>query len=145
MTTTTNSICKENAVCKDNLQNMYSSSSESLAKKHLTDAISYDEWRNKTDVRKTNKGETTVMQMTLLRMCARVLRKICKIFASRIKDSPPICRHSFIKNKVAENECVLQIGFRKNYTTKSHTEIQSMHFGGNREQISIHTCYATFV
>ena len=148
-----NELCMQRkcTVCKDNLQNMYSSGSESLAKRHSTDVISYDEWGNKTDVRKTIKGEITVNQMTKVNK-SDTIANVCKVFE---EDLQKLMAHEFrihqqfaairsIKNKLAENECVLQIDFSENYATKAHTEIQSMHFGGNRKQISIHTCHATF-
>lgn len=58
-----------------------------------------------------------------------------------------------IKENLKNNEMVLHIDFSENYACKLYTEIQSFHFGGNRQQATIHTgvaysvsgsqCYAT--
>lgn len=37
------------------------------------------------------------------------------------------------------NECAIQIDFSENYIAKLNSEIQSMHFGASKRQISIHT------
>jgi hypothetical protein len=49
-----------------------------------------------------------------------------------------------LKNNLTSEECVLQIDFSENYSCKANEEIQSMHFGASRSQISLHTCHATF-
>ena len=54
------------------------------------------------------------------------------------------CRKN-IKKKMTTNECVLQVDFSKNYACKAATEIQAMHFGGSRRQVTIHTRHATLV
>ncbi|CAB3234211.1 unnamed protein product [Arctia plantaginis] len=43
------------------------------------------------------------------------------------------------KDNLKTYECVLHIDFSENYNTKFGTEIQSMHFGGNRKQLTLHT------
>ncbi|XP_014672743.1 PREDICTED: uncharacterized protein LOC106813190 [Priapulus caudatus] len=48
------------------------------------------------------------------------------------------------KENLRADECVLQIDFSENYACKAETETQSMHFGGSRKQISLHTCHAMF-
>ncbi|CAH0559371.1 unnamed protein product [Brassicogethes aeneus] len=44
-----------------------------------------------------------------------------------------------------ENEVVMQIDFSENYVSKLSSEIQSMHFGANKKQISIHTGVAYII
>lgn len=58
-----------------------------------------------------------------------------------------------IKDNLKTNEMVLHVDFSENYSCKLNTEIQSYHFGGNRQQATLHTavaysasgsqCYAT--
>ncbi|XP_026100440.1 uncharacterized protein LOC113071286 isoform X2 [Carassius auratus] len=58
-----------------------------------------------------------------------------------------------IKENIHANEMVLHIDFSENYACKLNTEIQAFHFGGNRQQATMHTgvaysvggsqCYAT--
>lgn len=58
-----------------------------------------------------------------------------------------------IKENLKVNEMVLHVDFSENYACKLNTEIQTYHFGGNRQQATLHTgvaysvsgsqCYAT--
>ncbi|KAK0151918.1 hypothetical protein N1851_006722 [Merluccius polli] len=47
-----------------------------------------------------------------------------------------------LKENLKDNEMVLHVDFSENYACKLNTEIQSFHFGGNRQQASIHTAVA---
>lgn len=60
------------------------------------------------------------------------------------------CRHIFnirhqyktlklLKEKLSHEEIMIHIDFSENYLCKYADEIQSMHFGGSRRQISLHT------
>ncbi|KAL4711613.1 hypothetical protein ACJJTC_003630 [Scirpophaga incertulas] len=44
-----------------------------------------------------------------------------------------------LKNNIQINEAVIHLDFSENYGLKHHTEIQSFHFGGSRQEVSIHT------
>jgi len=44
-----------------------------------------------------------------------------------------------LKQNITECEAVLHIDFSENYACKQSTEIQSFHFGGSRQQATIHT------
>ncbi|KAK0142235.1 hypothetical protein N1851_020066 [Merluccius polli] len=44
-----------------------------------------------------------------------------------------------LKQNITEYEAVLHIDFSENYACKLSTEIQSFHFGGSRQQATIHT------
>lgn len=43
------------------------------------------------------------------------------------------------KREIEKNEIIIQIDFSENYVTKYSTEIQSMHFGASKKQLSLHT------
>lgn len=43
-----------------------------------------------------------------------------------------------------ENEVIVHIDFSENYACKYESEIQSFHFGGSRQQISLHTTAVQF-
>ncbi|KAK1902639.1 Ufm1-specific protease [Dissostichus eleginoides] len=47
-----------------------------------------------------------------------------------------------LKDNLRETELVLHVDFSENDAGKLNTEIQSFHFGGNRQQASIHTVVA---
>ncbi|KAL0851024.1 hypothetical protein ABMA28_006916 [Loxostege sticticalis] len=51
-------------------------------------------------------------------------------------------QHKALQNcirNLSEDEVVIICDFSENYAGKLHEEVQSFHFGGNREQISLHT------
>ncbi|XP_043473611.1 uncharacterized protein LOC122505830 [Leptopilina heterotoma] len=44
-----------------------------------------------------------------------------------------------LKNNLKDNECFILVDFSENYSCKYGTEVQSVHFGANRQQLTIHT------
>ncbi|XP_068624011.1 uncharacterized protein [Battus philenor] len=46
---------------------------------------------------------------------------------------------SELKQNLSENEVLIHIDFSENYCSKYNDEIQSVHFGGARKQITLHT------
>lgn len=44
-----------------------------------------------------------------------------------------------LKENLKNNEMILHIDFSENYACKLNTEIQAFHFGGNRQQATLHT------
>ena len=77
---------------------------------------------------------------------------LCKLFEKELAQlMPHVFRilHQYkqirkLKENLRADECILQIDFSENYVCKGGIETQSMHFGGSRRQISLHTCHATF-
>lgn len=51
----------------------------------------------------------------------------------------------FAKENLKCNEIIFQIDFSENYISKCHREIQSMHFGASKKQVSIHTGVYYFI
>ena len=54
-------------------------------------------------------------------------------------------RYRAIKNlnkELKRNEAIIQVDFSENYETKFSEELQSFHFGGSRQQITLHTAVA---
>ena len=47
--------------------------------------------------------------------------------------------YSNIRKNIKENEVVIHVDFAENYTSQLSTEVQSMHFGGSKNQITLHT------
>ncbi|XP_054257994.1 uncharacterized protein LOC128982935 [Macrosteles quadrilineatus] len=59
-------------------------------------------------------------------------------------------RHQFqslksLKNSISEHESIIIIDFSENYETKYSKEVQSVHFGGSKTQVSIQTGVCFFV
>lgn len=49
-----------------------------------------------------------------------------------------------LRMKMEENEVIVHMDFSENYACKYESEIQSFHFGGRRQQISLHTTAVQF-
>lgn len=49
--------------------------------------------------------------------------------------------YKLLKEGLKENECFMHIDFAENYVGKMTSEIQSMHFGASKPQITLHTGY----
>jgi hypothetical protein len=47
--------------------------------------------------------------------------------------------HMLSKLSVLMGECIVHIDFSENFTCKMSSEIQSMHFGASKHQLSLHT------
>jgi len=45
----------------------------------------------------------------------------------------------YLREHLSSNECVVLVDFSENYAAKYATEIQSMHFGASRNQVTLHT------
>ena len=50
-----------------------------------------------------------------------------------------------IKQNLTKNEAIINIDFSENYICKYNEEVQSVHFGGSKKQISLHTGAMYFV
>lgn len=51
---------------------------------------------------------------------------------------------SSIQRKLAEDEAFIHMDFSENYQCKYSEEVQSVHFGGSRNQVSLHTVVAYY-
>lgn len=56
---------------------------------------------------------------------------------SNIRNQSQAFKH--YKQNMTEKDCVVHIDFSENYSTKYGSEIQSVHFGGSRQQFTLHT------
>lgn len=72
------------------------------------------------------------------------------IFTELNKQLPIYLRHVYniwhqsstfrtLKSKLEHNEIIIIVDFSENYVTKYHSEIQSVHFGASKKQITLHT------
>lgn len=56
---------------------------------------------------------------------------------SRIHHQFKVIKH--IKDNLEQNEVLLHFDFSQNYSCKYSSEIQSVHFGASRQQVTLHT------
>lgn len=109
-------------------------------------------WQNRVEERENVKANGQInrfkVQVTVKEKVQYTLRNLLDetnaTLASRI------CRHEFnishqfneiknLKDNLNENECIVHIDFSENYACKMGEEVQGMHFGASRNQVSLHT------
>lgn len=108
--------------------------------------ISFKQWES-TSENRAIKGESKKIKRTIKSEKHTTVEEIMKLLNNRMRD---YMKHVFfmrhqqremqkIKNNVQNDEIIIQIDFSENYIAKCEEEIQSMHFGASKKQISLHT------
>lgn len=108
--------------------------------------ITYEKWSTKR-VEVMVKGAKKVCQRTIKEKihCSKEV-----LVSETLKAVPNFLSHSrkivhqyrsidYIKKNLALDEVLVHIDFSENYICKYAQEIQSVHFGGSKQQISLHT------
>jgi hypothetical protein len=134
-------------ICKGNISRIHKDETKTSEEK-----VKYFEWTKNTEMRSTIKGSIKVNVVSKVEKCD-TLGNLCNSFADELAKILPHqyrITHQYnavrtIKEKLTSSECVLQIDYSENYSCKASQEIQSMHFGGSRRQVTLHTCHATLV
>lgn len=108
--------------------------------------IEFRQWQSRNQERMIN-GTKKVLRITSKNIVKSTKVDLANEF---FKQLPPFKehvrnithQHIELRNKkitISHNELLLQVDFSENYCTKLHSEIQSMHFGASKKQLSIHT------
>lgn len=110
----------------------------------LTDDVQYDEWDavKETDNdgkirRKTKKFQRSCKVQELVTQFYDVLLQPYIQHCARIRHQASVIRK--LKDNPCKKSLVVHVDFSENYNCKYGTEIQVIHFGGNRPQICLHT------
>ncbi|CAH1114857.1 unnamed protein product [Psylliodes chrysocephalus] len=128
-------------VCKDCLGNEIK-----ILDFNKEEVISYEKWITKK-VEISIKGETKMCQKTIKEKveCKKeeAVNHFKKLVPSFLKHTQNIVHQyhaiDVIKKQLAVDEVLIHIDFSENYGCKYGKEIQSAHFGGSKQQISMHT------
>ena len=104
----------------------------------------YDTWESKTEIGHDDKQHRRTMKYqkycSTRNLVNKFLFEILPIYmehvATNYHQKKAIKK---LKENLSENEILLHVDFAENYSCKYATEIQSIHFGGNRSQVSLHT------
>ncbi|KAG8176379.1 hypothetical protein JTE90_020165 [Oedothorax gibbosus] len=110
--------------------------------------IEYKKWVSKKEVRisgktkqeitvKITKKETIQVIVGELYGCLK--KAIPKFLVHLMNISHQFKIFSKLKNEVSENEIILHIDCSENYCCKYSKEVQAVHFGASRQQITLHT------
>ena len=110
--------------------------------------VEWFQWNTKRVEKETNiPGGTKTVSVTLKEREKGTIDTLITEFQSEMDRT---CKHLFnithqylavrqLKSKLTNKDILLHIDFSENYTCKYETEIQTMHFGVNQKQISLHT------
>lgn len=106
----------------------------------------YEKWQSKTEdvnikgkikqCKKTIKEKIQCTKQNMLDKLHSEIPNLLKHICNRNHQYKAI---DYIKKNVSENSVVVHVDFSENYACKYASEVQSMHFGGSRQQLSLHT------
>ncbi|CAH0550877.1 unnamed protein product [Brassicogethes aeneus] len=110
------------------------------------DFTSYQKWINKKEIL-VIKGREKTCSKTIKEQVSCRKSELCKMFQNSI---PKFLLHTrnishqyktvdHIKKTLSEDEVLFHIDFSENFVCKYAEEVQSVHFGGSKQQISLHT------
>ena len=108
--------------------------------------ISWKQWTIKKEER-VIKGAPKVVVLTvkddvrgnlktLVEQCSDLLKKYKKHSYNILNQHSHYC---YLRKHMAADEVLIHIDFSENYVCKLASEIQSMHFGASKHQVSLHT------
>lgn len=112
--------------------------------------IQWHEWKTKTEKRNIKDGKglkEKEVSFTVKEQISGTISELSEKFEDQIVRYK---KHQFIyrwqygylrkrKEDLKENECVIQIDWSENYECKLPEEVQGMHFGASKKQLSLHT------
>lgn len=109
-------------------------------------SVIFQQWESKAET-KNIKGVTKIIRQTTKAERKATVEQLAKY----LNDQAVVyLKHLYFmkhqqrelqnqKRNIGVNEILIQIDFSENYIAKCHSEIQSMHFGASKKQISLHT------
>lgn len=112
--------------------------------------VEWTEWAIKTEKRKIKTGksyQTKDISITMKEFKKGSVDELVNKFEDqliRYKKHLFTIRNQYSyyrqkKQSIKERECIVHIDFSENYICKMSSEIQSMHFGASKHQLSLHT------
>lgn len=113
--------------------------------------IAYWGWEKNKSIYVKNNVEKSAIKVEKVRRWVKPLDLIKK-FEDSLK---PFLKHCVnnknqnqafktLKENMTTEDCIIQIDFSENYNAKYGSEIQSLHFGGSRQQFTLHTVVIYF-
>lgn len=114
----------------------------------LTQVKHFFQWKSKTEVKKSEKtGEIIKLKLTVKEDLQAQVQEICDLLLEqaenfmghllRIRRQYKAVKE--LKQILSPREIVVHFDFAEGFECKYGIEVQSMHFGASRQQISLHT------
>ncbi|XP_077457188.1 uncharacterized protein LOC144087065 isoform X2 [Stigmatopora argus] len=136
------------AVCKKYIKKIYRDGTDDI--RQSKEQVLYHEWEKGVETRMTNNGPIDVVviqkkekSVTIAKLCDDLEKDLVALMGHQYRIIHQYKELRLVKSRLSADACVLQIDFSENYGCKATTEIQAMHFGGSRRQITLHTAHAT--
>lgn len=109
-----------------------------------TEECHYESWQTNVEVGRDNKEHRrTAKQKIYCLLHDLVVIFLDPIFPAYVKHKANDWHQKKeiknLKRKLTLEDLLLHVDFAENYSCKYQSEIQSIHFGGNRDQVSLHT------
>lgn len=142
-------VCSEgNKACMYGLCNVCKNNKVPIPTGTPDETVTWQQWNT---VKEKRKIRTEIKEVTLTKKETKrgTIAELSDKFQEQIRRYN---KHYFnihnqfrhyreVKNNLKENECFIHIDFAENYVGKMSREIQSMHFGASKSQITLHTGY----
>lgn len=112
-----------------------------------SDVITYEQWVTEKVVRPGAKGKMYEVKLTFKKKIISTTQDLVAKFNSQL---PVYMQHVYdtshqfmflkeLQKNLKENEVMIVMDFSENYKCKYASEIQSVHFGASKKQVSLHT------
>lgn len=145
-------VCSTNRYkCMMNLCKQCRDKEITFKKSNITD-LNYNKWSQVTE-NKTIKGQIRNLKR-VVKTCIvdtvdnlkMTLKKEVVIFKKHVCNMKHQSKQlKMLRENLKKGEYLMQVDFSQNYVSKCDKEIQSMHFGSSKRQISLHTVVCHYV
>ncbi|MCG8046239.1 MAG: hypothetical protein N0E48_11390, partial [Candidatus Thiodiazotropha endolucinida] len=118
--------------------------------KNKCDEMQWQQWQRKTERREIRSGKESKVKditITVKETCKGTLGELMSSFESNLVQYMQHiynCRSQFwyykqSREQLQSNECLVHIDFSENYNCRLESEVQEMHFGASKKQITLQT------
>ncbi|KAK5648396.1 hypothetical protein RI129_003288 [Pyrocoelia pectoralis] len=146
-------VCKSMCCPEDMLEKCLNRLCNKCNKKELEitaynpdDVSFYEKWVSKTVdvnikgyIKRCKKTIKEQIQCTKRNIVDELNKQIPNLFKHISNRNHQYKAIDYIKKYITDNSAVIHVDFSENFACKYANEIQSMHFGGSRQQLSLHT------
>lgn len=112
------------------------------------EVIKYYQWVSHTETRISEKTKKEIkVTITRKETFTATLRQVVELFNNKLSFMLTHELRIFnqakslkdLKKSVKNEECIIEVDFSENFSCKYGTEVQAVHYGANRQQITLHT------
>lgn len=144
-------VCdKTNAMCMYNMCDVCKTQDLHVEPFNKDDEVKWEKWVTKKEMREKKRGKEKVQVPVQITSKLTVNGTIGDLVAEFQCEMKHLKKHAYnikmqnkackeIKGNLKETEAVVHADFSENFACKFTEEIQCLHFGGSRQQVSLHT------